>query len=111
MLGFLWLGGSSVWLKGGAHHHHDLRVGCFTINLMTVVHFALILAHVEICSHACLGRDCGISVASLLLNVEIICELVTCSPQYSQCIQSKVICEMVTCSPQYSQCIQSKVFC
>ena len=29
--------GAVVWLKGGVRNHHHLRVGCFTITLMTVV--------------------------------------------------------------------------
>ena len=37
MLSLLWISGSVVWLRGGDRGPNHPRVGCFTINLMTVV--------------------------------------------------------------------------
>ena len=37
VLSLVWIGGSIVWLRGGAKHHHHLRVGCFSVTLLTVV--------------------------------------------------------------------------
>jgi hypothetical protein len=37
VLSILWISGGLVWLKGGLSHYHDLRVGCYAINCMTVI--------------------------------------------------------------------------
>ena len=37
LLSVLWISGAVVWLTGGLNHYHQLRVGCFAINCMTVV--------------------------------------------------------------------------
>ena len=37
LLGVLWVSGSIVWLRGGLAHHEHLRVGCFALNIPTVV--------------------------------------------------------------------------
>ena len=37
LLGVLWVSGSIVWLRGGLAHHENLRVGCFALNIPTVV--------------------------------------------------------------------------
>ena len=37
LLSILWMCGAVVWLKGGVRNPHNLRVGCYTITLMTVV--------------------------------------------------------------------------
>ena len=37
VLSLVWIGGSIVWLRGGVKHHHHLRVGRFSVTLLTVV--------------------------------------------------------------------------
>ena len=38
LLSVLWISGALVWLTGdGLRHHGHLRVGCFSINILTVV--------------------------------------------------------------------------
>ena len=37
LLSLLWISGSVVWLRGGDRGLNHPRVGCFTVNLMTVV--------------------------------------------------------------------------
>ena len=37
VLSLVWIGGSIVWLRGGAKHHPHFRVGCFSVTLLTVV--------------------------------------------------------------------------
>ena len=47
LLSVLWISGALVWLTGdGLRHHGHLRVGCFSINLLTVVaNTEIIIAH------------------------------------------------------------------